>query len=556
MELKIKDIQLKLLPIIMFGLSLIIIGIVFKTIGIYFEEDEVFANYFFSLNGLFLSPHLYFNEEYFLINNLIISLQHLFKNINVFTCYKVLSMSIILSYFFSIAKKHTTSKRYLAIYILLISALFLSSIVLINNVRLSYWFAFLAFFYLYTHQNNESKHPLLHFYFLVFLALTSRFQITLIVFSLAFIFSFLFLNKWAKTHLFIAVIICAGLFGMFNFYTATYNPKTMDFYNYELSVYDRNDFVLQEIYQKENIIEYLNTLNTKELEYIAKSLFLLDKNLDTISYEEIVLHPSLINYVLQNEQFLKIYGKKLNSLKQNIWSHYAYLVILIALLIMAFIVKLKSNKERIKVLFFLSIYFALPLLISVLGTVPNKFLAPFLAAPIIMIVFQFLSQKGKFSSSVLLVSLILIGAQTAFITIPESLEVKRQEYAKLCLKKKFETESVIFLNYFDTEAFSSKAFELFNKNEVVFLDLGGFIDYPSIRLQNEKYFGEGSNNLLGRYEYVINHGGVVYGSMFQMVLVQNYLLKVHQYPIHFESEQACEGLSIFRFYISNVTSLD
>jgi hypothetical protein len=65
--------------------------------GIYFEEDEVFASYFFSLNAFYNSPHLFFNEEYLGVSYIIIYLQHHFPSFNFFGGYKLLSLVIVFS---------------------------------------------------------------------------------------------------------------------------------------------------------------------------------------------------------------------------------------------------------------------------------------------------------------------------------------------------------------------------------------------------------------------------------------------------------------------------
>lgn len=531
-------------------LPLVIVSIVFSCIGIYFEEDEVFANYFFSLNGKFLSSHLYMNEEYFLVSKLIIRLQHLIQGVNIFALYKVLSMVIILSYLFHIFSRRIQSRVQLALIILSISGLFLSSIVLINNVRLSYWFALLALLYLYDKQYELNSYHLYHFYFIAFLAITSRFQITLIVFSLSFVFALFFMQKKTWVHLCLALLTCGILFSVFTNSISDYNPKTEDFYNYELSVYDRNDFILQDMYNEYNTLDYISTLNEKEIKYLAKSLFLVDTTLNNISFQEILLHPTLFEYLFQNDNFLSIYSKKLHVLAKTSYAHYRWLIVLVVILLVASLFTAKNRGSILKLVLFSLVYLSIPFMISLVGTVPNKFLAPYIAAPILLILLNLNGEKGSKHQLLTLLSFSIISIQTTFITIPNLLKIKAEEQEKLCIQEQLYHEDIIFLNYFDTQAFSSRAFELFNRSEYVFLDLGGFIDYPSILLQNKKHFGEKNAYMQARYTDILDHGATVYGSLFQMLVVKHYLKKVYHTDIYFKGEILCEKLEFYKFRLS------
>ena len=531
-------------------LPLIIVSITFLSIGIYFEEDEVFANYFFSLNGKFLSSHLYMNEEYFLVSELIIRIQHLIKGINIFALYKILSMVIILSYLFHIFSRRIQSKLQLTLIILSIGGLFLSSIVLINNVRLSYWFALLALLYLYDKQNELNYYHLYHFYFIAFLAITSRFQITLIVFSLSFVFGLFFMQKRTWLHLGIVLLTCVILFSIFTNSISNYNPKTQDFYNYELSIYDRNDFILQDMYNEYNTLDYVSTLKEKELKYLAKSLFLVDSSLNNISFQEILLHPTLFEYLFQNDNFLSIYSKKLHVLAKTTYANYRWLIPLLGLLLLVLLLKCKSRVSLFKIVLFLLAYLSIPFLISLVGTVPNKFLAPYLAAPILLILLKLHHEKARKNLLLTILPFAFVGIQTSFITIPNLLKVKAEEKEKLCIQQQLYQEDVIYLNYFDTQAFSSRAFELFDRTEFVFMDLGGFIDYPSILMQNKRYFGENNAYMQGRYNDVLDLGAPVYGSLFQMLVVKHYLKKVHNFDLYFKGEMLCEKLEFYKFRLS------
>jgi hypothetical protein len=149
-----------------------------------------------------------------------------------------------------------------------------------------------------------------------------------------------------------------------------------------------------------------------------------------------------------------------------------------------------------------------------------------------------------------ILSFAFIGIQTILITVPNLLKVKAEEQEKLCIHQQLYHEDVIYLNYFDTQAFSSRAFELFDHTEYVFMDLGGFIDYPSILMQNKKYFGENNPYMQSRYNEVLDHGVPVYGSLFQMLVIKHYLKKVHNLDLYFKGEILCEKLEFYKFRLS------
>lgn len=538
---------------ILFSIACVVF--IFFTWGMYYEGDEVFANYFFYLNGLYNSPHIFWNEEYFLVSQLIVFLQSKWLSISFLSAYKFLILTILLAYFFYIFFK-TTKSIFIAFTLnTLVFFVLLDNFIFVNNVRITILLAFLSVFYLISQKNTRlhQKFTLVHFYFLYFLAITSRFQIAFIFFTVFFVIAFLTRQKLLARHLAFILLFNVLLFSIFNKKIEKYPEQLQNFYKYELSIHDRGDFVLQEIYVVENMQTYLNNLDDQELKLMAKSLFILDKpTLDSIQFTDLILHPKLLDYIFRNTNFLKIYKTKLIDLKQLFFQDYKFLFLLFLVAqITLFIVFFKNTKSVFLYILGLLLYFSLPFLISIIGNMPQKILSPFLICPTILAFYWILNSRKTIIKFFLIIT---VGALALFhfqnFTTPHLNLQKNQEANAHTFFELIPKNEPVYVTYFDTpEILPSKLFTRIYPKEIVFIDLGGFIDYPVFYKQQNKYFEEQSY-IKRRYTTLINDKNkVVYGTSFITSFISLYLEKTHNYSINFKESSICKECTLNKIRI-------
>jgi hypothetical protein len=186
---------------------------------------------------------------------------------------------------------------------------------------------------------------------------------------------------------------------------------------------------------------------------------------------------------------------------------------------------------------FTTIYLMVPLLITSVGTVPVKFLAPYLSFPIFLSLFY---NNSKW----VLPQILLVGFALCFHFIneqnPKIMNVVNYENEKKCVESVLQLEDKIIVNYFNQDVLNADVLHVFNDpSKYIFLDLGGFIDYPSIDQRNKTFFKEDYISIQGRYNKIIEEDLPIYGTEFQMIFIQSYLKKINNISLEFTIDEVC-----------------
>lgn len=541
-------------------LALLIVGCIYWQYGMYFSEDDVLSSYLFYLSGFSKNPHLFFYEEFFGIKSLISFLQSHFIGLNIYGIYKF--SSLVLALFIFLDLVFTSRLRFLVKLLLLLFFLLLFThyFIFINNVSLSFFFCFLSFFVLICSSSNFWKpSKVLYFYYfvLIFLAITCRFQIALVAHILILPFSLLFLSKKAKWLSFTSTVLFTILFLSYSFFSNEYPNIIRDFHHHELSVYDRNDLVIDEIYSHHKTEELVGKMDSTQITVLAKALFINDFNhLSKIDFTEALKHKTSYEFYFKNDNIGAYFNDKLTDFISNISGKFIFL--LLALAVSAFIFIPKIN---IKGLFFISVYIFLPFLILIPASVPMKFIGIYIASGVFtLFLWHFIhSQTSYLSYKSFVVATILVASSTFHFHYftKSNVNLQRKNVAiseKIydAYLKDYQNNQSVFLAYFDIHhVLHGGLFFKYKPIVAHFVDLAGYIDYPAFANVNRDQFGKVNyNSLIARYQHIYHTRGMLYVSPFMKTFLKTYFREVYNYKIEFDTIKEFENTSIKKCFVS------
>lgn len=523
--------------------------------GIYLGEYEVFFSYGVLLSAVKSSHIVVASSDNFLLYPVYTWLQKLTSHIQMYGVVKMaisyLAIGLIL---FSIIKNkelNRINKFFLSLIFLL---LFLESFFFIQNVRIGTLLSIGALVYLLTFKNDKLVHKLV-FYVLIFLAITNRIQIAVILSLLSVFFVLMYFRKSLFRHTLLFFIL--GLLA----YTTFLLLANMDFdhsknyVNYERDFYDKMNVTVSGSPLDSNI-------ETQNIKKYARILFIEDgEALDSIKYTSLLKHKTLYSYIFKNPDFTRIYISKISQAYEETKSRYLPLVFLLVWLLgnLLFFDKQKRIKHLLSLLLFIGL-FAFINLVAVLYTdVIYSFLV-FL----IFIFLLYVNQSKVFGKSLLIntISLLLLLLQFSVYStnLLHELKLKDLNYHlienEILEDKEQGVKSIVsYLSY--QEIMSPNIFKSHQIliDQLAFLDFGTLNGIPMLSKERSKLFGKENQSLAHRIDWVIeNNQGILYSDDFFSAFYPLYLQKVYDIHVNFEPIQAFDCCEIKKYKISYQTS--
>lgn len=519
--------------------------------GMYFEDYETLANQTIIDCASSNLPAPLLSTENFLLYPLLVKTQILFPNVPV---YSMLKLSFILFVFFSLCI--ITLKLQLSTWLKvgligLTPLLFLSNIILVNNVRISLLLGFAAFAYLFTIKEKAKVSQTVFFLILIIASVLNRIEMAVIASVLGVLVVVLLGSKSTiKLGLLGLVISILSLFALKGFIQVQDEHNMKEFSQYESAIYDRKDFTLEGDPLSAEV-------SGSELKGYAAAFFLMDRpTLSNFDYSTIIGHESLFSYVFKNEKFISIYAKKMTHLLKNSHRYFAFLLYP---LLLTFMLVLWKSKKRKSVVFLGGIYFMVPAILHGMGVVPNRFLAPYLAfgllALSIVLLLKFRSKP--IISIALLITLILVALgnfqrEISSIYQEKMLQEEEAQWVQEFMQNDLAEGKKIFFNYLYYEYIPSKLFRKTSDNlEMIYLDAGSMGDIRYFKERNKQHFGEGFQSILHRYQVLDKENSVVYSSPFMMSFQLKYLEEIHGTIFQVSRESLGKEIELQRYMLKN-----
>lgn len=526
-------------------------------IGFFLVDYEVFFNYAVQLAAHHNLTPIIASSDNFLLYPLYVFFQKLLPSIPIYALVKLslifLSVYIILDYFiFSIERK-----IYSIFFILIFTLVFSRSLILLHNTSIGFLLCFASFIVLFTDQKNR-KRNLLFFYLLIVIAITHRIHISIIASFIGLLLLLLFYPKSHKLKHVIAFFGISVLSYIFFLFLALNGPDNLtEYVKYERALLNNQNFVIDKS-------PFDPSLNTKELKYFAKALFLNDKELDNINFKSIIEHESIFSYVFQNKDFVKIYVTKVKELILLIYNTNLPFLILIFLntILSLFIFKTKQLPFII-----LNLIFCITLLfLTVFTTLNEEIIYPFFGLNILvsLICFYNLTHNAKWFNIICFYTLILLLWQGLYniekILTYKNDSIKQQKFIEKSIKRDALINQKSVFTYLNYEGvLPSKIVKNNNNlyNQIVYLDYGTLNKLPLFTKINQKIFGKNNNNLLFKYQWLIeNNEGYIYSDEFMKDFITLYLKKIHNYHIKFELIEGFEDFAIKKYKIHQIEQED
>ena len=556
MDRSIKNTALR---IYFFLLAIFIVFLLYKKAGIYYAEDDVLTSYLFFLSGFTQNPHLFFYEEFFGVKSLISFIQSQFLEYNIYGIYKFSSLVIALFVITDVVFMSSISYTKKFFLFVLFLSLFAHYFIFLNNVSLSFLFCFISLILLICISSRhwgQTKFLYVYYFLMVFFAVTSRFQIALVAHILILPFSMLFLNKQSKLASVFSTFLFASLYLSYGYFSNDYPELIKEFHHHELSIYDRNDLVIDEIYGKEGTNQLVANMNATSISILAKALFINDQEyLSKFGFPDILKHKTTYDFYFNNT---KIWHYLKNKIKDFIFATFSnFLFLLLAFVLSVFLL---VNSFNIKGLTFLSLYIILPFTILIPASVPMKFIGIYISSGVFVIVFTIFVKQDLFKQNfrrlilffVLMLSIYNLFHYTNALISSQKESTIQSEKIFVSFQKDYSKGITPFIAYFDYhQSIPNDLFFKFYPIKMCFVDLAGYTAYPSFANLNKQIFGKANyNSLLARYQHIYTNKQPIYISNFMKNFITRYLSEVYDYEIFFIEEEVFEGLS--KCYISQL----
>ena len=523
--------------------------------GIYLGEYEVFFSYGVLHAANESSNIVVASSDNFLLYPMYTWLQKLTFHIQMYGVVKMtisyLAIGLIL---FSIVKNkelNRINKFFLSLIFLL---LFLETFFFIQNVRIGTLLSIGALVSLLTFKNYTLVHKLI-FYALIFLAITNRIQIAVILSLLSVFFVLMYFRTSLFRHAFLFFILSILAYTTFLLLANMDLDHSKNYVNYERDFYDKMNVTVSGSPIDSNI-------ETQNIKKYARILFIEDgEALDSIEYTSLLKHKTLYSYIFKNPDFTSIYISKISQAYQETKSRYLPMVFLFIWLLgnLLFFDKQKRIKHLLSLLLFTGL-FAFINLVAVLYT---DVIYSFLVFIIFIFLF-YINQSKVFGKTHLIntISMLLLAFQVSLYSknLLHELKLKDSNYHlienEILEDKEQGVKSIVsYLSY--QEIMSPNIF----KSHRVLLDQLAFLDYgtlngiPMFSKERSKLFGKENQSLAQRIDWVIeNNQGILYSDDFFSAFYPLYLQKVYDLHVNFEPIQAFDNCEIKKYKISYQTS--
>ena len=519
--------------------------------GIYLGEYEVFFSYGVLHAAIESSNIVVASSDNFLLYPMYTWLQKLTFHIQMYGVVKMtisyLAIGLIL---FSIVKNkelNRINKFFLSIIFLL---LFLETFFFIQNVRIGTLLSIGALVSLLTFKNYTLVHKLI-FYVLIFLAITNRIQIAVILSLLSVFFVLMYFRTSLFRHTFLFFILSILAYTTFLLLANMDLDHSKNYVNYERDFYDKMNVTVSGSPIDSNI-------ETQNIKKYARILFIEDgEALDSIEYTSLLKHKTLYSYIFKNPDFTSIYISKISQAYQETKSRYLPMVFLFIWLLgnLLFFDKQKRIKHLLSLLLFTGL-FAFINLVAVLYT---DVIYSFLVFIIFIFLF-YINQSKVFGKTHLIntISMLLLAFQVSLYSknLLHELKLKDSNYHlienEILEDKEQGIKSIVsYLSYqeiMNPNIFKSQYILL---DQLAFLDFGTLNGIPMLSKERSKLFGKENQSLAQRIDWVIeNNEGILYSDDFFSAFYPLYLQKVYDLHVNFEPIQAFDNCEIKKYKIS------
>lgn len=519
--------------------------------GIYLGEYEVFFSYGVLHAAIESSNIIVASSDNFLLYPMYTWLQKLTFDIQMYGVVKMtisyLAIGLIL---FSIVKNkelNRINKFFLSLIFLL---LFLETFFFIQNVRIGTLLSIGALVSLLTFKNYTLVHKLI-FYALIFLAITNRIQIAVILSLLSVFFVLMYFRTSLFRHTFLFFILSILAYTTFLLLANMDLDHSKNYVNYERDFYDKMNVTVSGSPIDSNI-------ETQNIKKYARILFIEDgEALDSIEYTSLLKHKTLYSYIFKNPDFTSIYISKISQAYQETKSRYLPMVLLFIWLLgnLLFFDKQKRIKHLLSLLLFTGL-FAFINLVAVLYT---DVIYSFLVFIIFIFLF-YINQSKVFGKTHLIntISMLLLAFQVSLYSknLLHELKLKDSNYHlienEILEDKEHGIKSIVsYLSYqeiMNPNIFKSHYILL---DQLAFLDFGTLNGIPMLSKERSKLFGKENQSLAQRIDWVIkNNQGILYSEDFFSAFYPLYLQKVYDLHVNFEPIQAFDNCEIKKYKIS------
>lgn len=519
--------------------------------GIYLGEYEVFFSYGVLHAAIESSNIIVASSDNFLLYPMYTWLQKLTFDIQMYGVVKMtisyLAIGLIL---FSIVKNkelNRINKFFLSLIFLL---LFLETFFFIQNVRIGTLLSIGALVSLLTFKNYTLVHKLI-FYALIFLAITNRIQIAVILSLLSVFFVLMYFRTSLFRHTFLFFILSILAYTTFLLLANMDLDHSKNYVNYERDFYDKMNVTVSGSPIDSNI-------ETQNIKKYARILFIEDgEALDSIEYTSLLKHKTLYSYIFKNPDFTSIYISKISQAYQETKSRYLPMVLLFIWLLgnLLFFDKQKRIKHLLSLLLFTGL-FAFINLVAVLYT---DVIYSFLVFIIFIFLF-YINQSKVFGKTHLIntISMLLLAFQVSLYSknLLHELKLKDSNYHlienEILEDKEHGIKSIVsYLSYqeiMNPNIFKSHYILL---DQLAFLDFGTLNGIPMLSKERSKLFGKENQSLAQRIDWVIeNNQGILYSDDFFSAFYPLYLQKVYDLHVNFEPIQAFDNCEIKKYKIS------
>ena len=523
--------------------------------GIYLGEYEVFFSYGVLHAAIESSNIVVASSDNFLLYPMYTWLQKLTSYIQMYGVVKMtisyLAIGLVL---FSIVKSkelNRINKFFLSLIFLL---LFLESFFFIQNVRIGTLLSIGAFVYLLTFKNDKLVHKLV-FYALIFLAITNRIQIAVILSLLSVFFVLIYFRTSLFRYAFLFFILSILAYITFLLLANMDLDHSKNYVNYERDFYDKMNVTVSGSPLDSNI-------ETQNIKKYARILFIEDgEALDSIEYTSLLKHKTLYSYIFKNTDFTRIYISKISQAYQELKSRYLPMLFLFVWLLGNLLLfdKQKRIKHLLSLLLFIGLYAFINLVAVLYADVIYSFLGFF-----IFIFILYINQSKVFGKSLLIntiSSLLLLLQFSVYSTnLLNELKLKDLNYHlienEILEDKEQGVKSIVsYLSY--QEIMSPNIFKshYILLDQLTFLDFGTLNGIPMFSKERSKLFGKENQSLAHRIDWVIeNNQGILYSDDFFSAFYPLYLQKVYDLHVNFEPIQAFDNCEIKKYKISYQTS--
>ena len=508
-------------------------------VGSYFEEYEALVNQFMS--G-FISNRPYdawATDMDFLLLPIYSRLQDILP-FQVYSTAKVLWLGlaiVILTYsIVHYVGRNLTEQILLTVLIILIIS---ENIFLINNVRISFLLCFSGYLLLILNKNSDNKNYIIGV-LAILLSCFNRVEIP-IVLGLLFLSYFLLFesrNRIGLTVLTFSMSVAVIL--SFYFLMEKENPHIKNFQYHERALFDNQDFLLEDAWYN------TSSLDSAQLVLVGKLLLMYDENIITHDgYKELLKHPSKLDYIFHNEEFLNIYSKKLNEVWLFLLNDYLWILGILLFLVLYNLITLYRQKRLlfIKASIVTVIYISIPLLITMLSMMPRRFISPYLSLGVIaLLVVNFHTEHRvnlKWLQGQLYIFLLIgLFCNTSYLRTQQKFfrsRIEATDQLKQCIdqKENLFKDSAVFASMDFNKLFHGRLFEKYYQHRMVFVEAYAYNYYSHVYNFNQDYFEEAHSSLKKRYQFLADNEVSIFSDTYYISFIKNYLEKVHKKDFEF-----------------------